>query len=93
MAKRKSRRRSNEIAVPAPHSQSESVSIREISNGYIIERSGMKRGKYFSHQEYSAGRPVISAAAPRPAKAMAAPRTKTRPRSEHREVGYLRQAD
>ena len=94
MAKRKSRRRSNEIAVPTPHSQSESVSIREIINGYIIERSGVRRGKYFSHQEYSAGRPVISASAPGPkSQAAMAPRTKTRPRSEHREVGYLRQTD
>lgn len=93
MAKRKSRRRSNDIAVPAPQSQAESVSIREISNGYIIERSGVKRGKYFSHQEYSAGRPVIHAAAPKPSKTTPAPRTKTRPRSEHREVGYLKQAD
>lgn len=94
MAKRKSRRRSNEIAVPTPHSQSESVSIREISNGYIIARSGVKRGKYFEHQEYSAGRPVIHAAAPATPKGRSeAPRTKTRPRSEHREVGYLRQAD
>ena len=94
MAKRKSRRRSNEIAVPAPNSQNESLSVRQISNGFIIERSGVKRGKYFSHQEYSAGRPVISAAAPGPkSQAATAPRTKTRPRSEHREVGYLRQAD
>lgn len=95
-AKTKSRRaRHNEgIAVPAPHGQSESVSIREISNGYIIARSGVKRGKYFEHQEYSAGRPVIHAAAPAAAKGRTeAPRTKTRPRSEHREVGYLRQAD
>jgi hypothetical protein len=93
MAKRKNRRRSNEIAVRAPQSQNESLSVRQISNGFIIERSGVKRGRYFSHQEYSAGRPVISAAAPRPAKVVPAPRTKTRPRSEHREVGYLRQTD
>lgn len=74
-AKRKQSSRSNQIAVAAPHGQSESVSIREISNGYIIERSEVKRGRYVSHQEYSAGRPVIMAAAPA-AKAERQPRAK-----------------
>lgn len=93
MAKRTRRRSTSQISVSAPASQSESVSIRQISNGYIIERSGVKRGKYVTHQEFSAGRPVISAATPPPAKSAPAPRTKTRPRSEHREVGYLTQRD
>lgn len=96
MAKRtKHRSTGSAIAVQAPHGQSESVSIRQIKNGYIIERSGVKRGKYHSEQEYSPGRPVVvSAAPPPPAKAArAAPKAETRPRREHREVGYLRQTD
>lgn len=94
MAKRTKRRSTGgAIAVQAPHSQSESVSIRQIKNGYIIERSGVKRGKYHSEQEYSPGRPVISAAAP-PARKAAPSRATSRPRTEHpREVGYLRQTD
>lgn len=91
MAKRRKRSRSGSIAVPAPPTESESVRISKISNGYLIEKSGVKRGKYFSHQEYSAGRPVISASAP------TAPKT-PRPRASGRnkpgpvplrEVGYL----
>ena len=92
MAKKPTRRRN--IAIPAPASQSESVSIREISNGYIIERSGTRRGKYYSHQEYSAGRPVITAAAPpRPTKGPPQKPRRSRSAASHREVGYLTQGD
>lgn len=92
--KGRKRNRSNQIAVPAPQSQSESVSIRQISNGFIIERSGVKRGKYVTHQEYSAGRPVVSAAAPPESKSPAPARAQARPRNvAPREVGYLTQKD
>ena len=54
--------------ISAPSTDSESVRIRKITNGYIVAREGTKRGKYFSHEEYSAEKPMISTAAPKPAK-------------------------
>lgn len=90
MAKRKSRSGSRSIAVPAPPNQQESVSIRRIANGYLISRSGTRRGKYFTHEEYSAGRPVVSAAVPKPAAKSPAAARARQPRSAGNEVGYLR---
>ena len=87
--KRRKKRASGNIAVPAPPTESESVRISKISNGYLIEKSGMKRGKYFTHQEYSPGRPVISANVP------VEPKTSRRAPAKHagpiplREVGFL----
>lgn len=91
MAKRR-KSRSGQIAVPAPPNESESIRVSKITNGYLIAKSGTKRGRYFEHVEYSAGRPVVSAAgvptkgaAPRKAKPKA-----SRKRSHvDREVGYL----
>ncbi|ACI52214.1 hypothetical protein Gdia_2469 [Gluconacetobacter diazotrophicus PA1 5] len=48
----------------APSSDSESVRIRKISNGYLIARSGTKRGQYFEHEEFSPTKPTITATAP-----------------------------
>ena len=84
---------SRAIAVAAPKDERESINVRKIANGYLIERSGTRRGKYFSHTEYSQGRPVISATA---AKASAgrseAPKAAPRARRvPHGEVGYFRQ--
>lgn len=73
MAKR-ARSRGRSIAVPAPAQESESVRIRKISNGYLISRSGTRRGKYFEHEEYSPGKPVVTAQVVRPPKAAARPR-------------------
>ena len=64
------------VSVSSPNSDSESVRIRKISNGYLILREGAKRGKYFSHEEFSAQRPQILAA---PASAA----RKAVPKSEH----------
>lgn len=86
MAKKRSTGGRN-MAVPAPSDERESISVRKIANGYLIERSGVKRGKYCSHTEYSPGRPVIAASKPTPAKAPASKRTTRIP---HGEVGYLR---
>jgi hypothetical protein len=47
-----------------PSDQGESVRIRKISNGYLISREGVKRGKYFTHEEFSPTKPVITAGAP-----------------------------
>lgn len=92
MAGKRKRRRSNSIAVPAPPSESESVSISKISNGYLISKSGTKRGKYFTHTEFSAGRPVIAAAGvPAKGKAKPAAKPKSRKPVAHREVGFLRE--
>jgi hypothetical protein len=88
MAKR--RRKSNSIAVPAPPTESESIRVTKITNGYLISKSGTKRGKYFEHTEYSAGRPVIAAAGV-PTKAKAAGKPKARKPVAHREVGFLRE--
>jgi len=92
MAKKRRSRASGAIAVPAPPTESESVRITKISNGYLIEKSGTKNGKYFSHQEYSPGRPVIAASIP---KKVTAARPGTARRSQNhkaapREVGFLR---
>lgn len=75
MAKRPKRngRTRGAVGIPAPHGESESVRIRKISNGYLITRSGMKRGKYVEHEEFSAGRPVITAQVAKPARATARP--------------------
>jgi hypothetical protein len=51
------------IAVPTK-GESESIRIRPISNGFIISRSGVKRNKYFEHEEFSPTKPVITATAP-----------------------------
>ena len=66
-----------------------SINVRKIANGYLIEKSGTRRGKYFSHTEYSPGRPVISASSNKvpPVKKAA---TKRAPRVPHGDVGYLR---
>lgn len=51
------------VAVPVPHGSTESLRIRQISNGFLITREGQKRGKWFSTEEYSPTKPVITAAA------------------------------
>ncbi len=61
------------IAVPS--GDTESVRIRAISNGYLISREGTKRGKYFTHEEFSPTKPQISAA-PVEKKAGSKPRAK-----------------
>jgi hypothetical protein len=76
------------MAVPAPADERESISVRKIANGYLIERSGVKRGKYCSHTEYSPGRPVIAAAKATPVSKR--PASKRTARIPHGEVGYLR---
>ena len=71
MAKRPTKRGSRNASVPiaVPRGETESLRIREISNGFLITREGTKRGKYFSHEEYSPTKPVITAgAAPKTAK-------------------------
>lgn len=88
MAKKRSTGGRN-MAVPAPSDERESISVRKIANGYLIERSGVKRGKYCSHTEYSPGRPVIAAS--KPIRAVGkAPSSKRTARIPHGEVGYLR---
>lgn len=94
MAKRRKSSTGGSIAVPAPPNESESVRISKIKNGFLIERSGVKRGKYFSHQEYSPGKPVIAASIPtakaeKRAAAPHAPRAPGKPVAL-REVGFLR---
>jgi hypothetical protein len=91
MAKRsKSRSGSRAIAVPAPPNEQESVSIRKIANGYLISKSGTRRGKYFTHEEYSAGRPVVTAAAPKPVAKRPAAARRRQSQSAGNEVGHLR---
>ena len=74
----------------APSGQSESVTIRQIKNGYLICKSGAVRGKYKSVEEFSPHKPVISAsvATERP---RAAERERRSPKpAGPREVGFLR---
>lgn len=51
-------KRSMSIAVPT--SDSESLRIRPISNGFIVSRSGSRGGKYFDTEEYCAEKPDIT---------------------------------
>lgn len=65
MSKRPAKRKSTRsIEVAAPRGDSETLRIRQISNGYLIIRDGSKRGKYFNHEEFSPTRPVITASTP-----------------------------
>jgi hypothetical protein len=90
MAKRKKRSGSTTIGVPIPSNERESVNVRRIKNGYLIETSGMKGRKYVSEVEYSPGKPVISASVPKESVA-----TGSRAAAKHkgplplREVGFL----
>ena len=88
--KRKRSGRATQMAVPAPPNEQESVSIRKIANGYVISRSGMRRGKYFTHEEYSAGRPVVTAAISKAAAKGVKPERHAPRQPAEREVGFLR---
>ena len=96
MAKKR-RKHSNDIAVPAPAGgkSSESISVRAIKNGYLISKSGVRRGKYYEETEYSAGRPVIAATGV-PGAGHAKPKAASHKRAAgptaFREVGHLRGA-
>lgn len=51
-----------EIAVPVGRRESENVSIRQIENGYLLERSGCDaKGNYKSTTTYCAEKPKIMA--------------------------------
>lgn len=76
-AKRRTRGLGAIAAVPSSPSDSESVRIRPIANGYIIAREGVRRGKYFTHEEFSPTKPVITAGAPAKSVPKAAPRKST----------------
>jgi len=52
------------VAIAAPRGDHESIRMREIKNGWIITREGARRGKYFSEDEFSATKPVITAGPP-----------------------------
>jgi hypothetical protein len=57
------RRRStgaNPIGVEMPR-DSESLRIRQIKNGWLINRSGSRKGKWFDEDEFTAQKPVLKA--------------------------------
>lgn len=54
--------KSSRSTVSMPSDDRETVSIRKIKNGFLVERSGSKRGKYFRDEEFSATKPVLTAA-------------------------------
>ena len=56
--RRKAARRGGTDCAPVAVGDNSSVSIRRIKNGYLVERSGTKRGKYFSEQVYSPTDPL-----------------------------------
>lgn len=91
MAKKRPKR-STAMAIPAPTDERENISVRKIRNGYLIETSGVKRGKYRSETEYSPGRPVVTATVPKVSKPTPRPRTETKPSRPValREVGFLK---
>lgn len=55
-----SRRKSN--AMPSAMSPDETVSVRKISNGYIVSRSGMKGKQYVHTETFSEEKPVLEIA-------------------------------
>ena len=92
MARRRKRSGSSTAPISvAPSDQRETVSITKIKNGYLVEKSGVKRGKYFSEKEFSPTKPVVSAMVPKGAPVSAARRSPARrPRPVPiREVGFL----
>jgi hypothetical protein len=66
MAKRPAKRSRSagavEVAMPSRPADSESIRIRAITNGWIINRSGTKRGKWFDDEEFTSVKPVLQAA-------------------------------
>lgn len=44
---------------PAGRSDSESVRIRKIRNGYVTTRIGTREGKFFKTEEYSRKQPMV----------------------------------
>ncbi len=55
--RRKTRSHSSDTACAVPSDESR-VSIRKIDNGYLVERSGTRAGKYFSRTVYSKTDPL-----------------------------------
>lgn len=88
MAKRRRSSSGTPVSI-APTDQRETVSISKIENGFLIEKSGVKRGKYYSHREFSPGKPSVVATVPKVPKATKAKSSRRGPVS-HREVGFLR---
>lgn len=64
-AKRKSSSRSGDVPIAVPSVDNETLRIRKIDNGYLLCRDGTKKGKYFSHEEFSPTKPVITASTPK----------------------------
>jgi len=71
-------RNSSPGLVTVPSSDNESLSIRSIKNGFLISRSGSRKGKYFSEDEYSPGKPVVTASVAKEAKPGSARRPSTK---------------
>jgi hypothetical protein len=46
-----------------------SLSVRQIKNGYLVNKHGSKDGKYFDEEFYTPNAPQITAATPKQAKA------------------------
>jgi len=44
-----------------PVEDRESVSVRRIKNGWLISRSGTRRGDYYSEDEFSSAKPQLLA--------------------------------
>lgn len=90
MAKKTRHSRSVPVAI-APTDERETVSISKIKNGYLIEKSGSKRGKWYSHREYSATKPVVAATvAKEPAAKSHRHARAPRAPVPMREVGFLK---
>ena len=62
-------------AIPMPSTQSETVHIRKIDNGYIVSRDGMdKKGNYKQSEVFSPTKPdVIIGTEPKPRRAPSPP--------------------
>lgn len=46
------------VAAPISEKDHESVRIEKIKNGYLVSRSGSRKGSYFEEREYSSTDPL-----------------------------------
>ncbi len=59
-AKKKGRSKVGATEVAPPASDQVNMSIRKISNGYLVSQSGYKAGKYVSRETYTPRKPQIT---------------------------------
>lgn len=59
MAKKRKRTQTAEVGVPMSRNEHHHMSIRKISNGYLVSQSGYKGDKHYDHETYHPKRPKV----------------------------------